>query len=239
MPAKSDPLIRRHVYPTPLKVAEEVATRIASCAEQVIRERGEFHIVLAGGSTPRLLYGLLREQAVDVSRWQFYFGDERCVDKGDPGRNDQMALDAWLGNVDLRPNQLFAIPAELGPHDGARAYAETIKRVGPFDLVLLGLGEDGHTASLFPGCLIGNEPDAPATVAVTGAPTATPERVSLSARRLSLSRQAFFLVTGVQKREAVKNWFAGPAVPASYIRPASGVDLFLDHAAVPSRSEAT
>jgi 6-phosphogluconolactonase len=103
--------------------------------------------------------------------------------------------------------------------------------VGDFDVVLLGLGEDGHTASLFPGAGWGVPADSPDTLAVIGAPKPPPERVSLSASRLRRASHVFFLVSGAGKCDAVRRWRAGEIIPASAVMPANGVDVLLDAAA--------
>ena len=110
----------------------------------------------------------------------------------------------------------------------ALAYAETLRNVGEFDLVLLGLGDDGHTASLFPNHDWGIAPDAPAVLAVFNAPKPPPERVSLSAARLSRAREVLFLIAGESKREAVQRWRAGEDISARAIRPRAGVDVLLE-----------
>ena len=125
--------------------------RILDAAARAIERRGRFLIVLAGGNTPRGIYRMLRTADTDWSRWQVYFGDERCLPADSAERNSRMAADAWLNHVPIPQDQVHAIPAELGASAAALGYAETLRGVGDFDLVLLGLGEDGHTASLFPG----------------------------------------------------------------------------------------
>ena len=120
-----------------------------------------------------------------------------------------------------------AIPAELGAERAAAAYAAELRGVGDFDFVLLGLGEDGHTASLFPGHDWGDAPDAPDVLAVHGAPKPPPERVSLSAARFGRAREVWFLVAGADKRAALARWRAGDAIPAGAIRPAAGVDVWV------------
>jgi 6-phosphogluconolactonase len=154
-----------------------------------------FHFVVAGGDTPRGAYRSLREARVDWSGWCIYFGDERCLPADDAARNSRMAGEAWLDHLAIPPERLHAIPAELGPAQGAQAYAQTLRAVGEFDLVLLGLGEDGHTASLFPDHEWGTAPGSPDALAVFDPPKPPPERVTLSAERLSRARQVMFLVS--------------------------------------------
>ena len=121
------------------------------------------------------------------------------------------------------------MPAELGPEKAAEAYRTTIELAGRFDMVLLGMGEDGHTASLFPGHVHSNDE----TVhAVFNSPKPPPERVSLSAKTLSNSLQVLFLVTGAGKQEAVKLWRQGEVLPVALIRPDAGVDVYIDEAAL-------
>ena len=113
--------------------------------------RGRFTIVLAGGNTPRGAYELLRAAPADWSDWQVYFGDERCTAADDAERNSRMAELAWLDHVAIPAGRIHEMPAELGPVEAAARYEEALVGVGRFDLVLLGIGEDGHTGSLFPG----------------------------------------------------------------------------------------
>ena len=202
--------------------------RILGAARRAIEQRGEFLIVLAGGNTPRGVYRLLRAETVHWSRWNVFFGDERCLPLDDAERNSRMAAIEWLDHVPIPRHRMHAIPAELGATAAALAYADTLRGVGEFDLVLLGLGEDGHTASLFPNRDWGTEPDAPDALAVFDGPKPPPQRVSLSARRLSRAREVLFLVAGASKREALMRWRAGEPLPASAIRPPSGVDVLCE-----------
>jgi 6-phosphogluconolactonase len=144
-----------------------------------------------------------------------------------------MARDAWLDGISIPAANIREIPAELGPEPGAAAYAKALHGAGDFDVVLLGLGEDGHTASLFPGHDWGTARDAPDTLAVTDAPKPPPERVSLSASRLSRAREVLFLVAGDSKRDAVEKWRAGADIPAREIRPPGGVDVLVEVALLP------
>ena len=203
---------------------------ILAGAAQAIRERGQFHLVLAGGNTPREIYHGLCAAQTDWSAWHIYFGDERCLPPSDPQRNSRMAAEVWLDRVSIPPLQRHAIPAELGASRAARMYAETLRTAGDFDLVLLGLGEDGHTASLFPGHEWGAAPGSPDTLAVFDAPQAPSQRVSLSAARLSRTRRALFLVSGESKHRAVAGWRAGEDIPARAIAPAAGIDVLVESA---------
>ena len=220
--------VRWHPLPDAVAVRQAACRRILAAAAVALQDEGRFRIVLAGGTTPRAAYAALRGADTDWSRWDIYFGDERCLPPENPERNSVMAAQAWLVHVALTPRNIHAIPAELGAAAAARAYAETLRGVGEFDLVLLGLGEDGHTASLFPGHDWGSAPDAPDALAVFDAPKPPPERVSLSAARLGRTRQALFLVDGESKRAAVARWRAGEDIPARSIRPAGGVDVLLE-----------
>jgi 6-phosphogluconolactonase len=217
-------------------VADEQALQQAAIeiilhsAAQAILERGQFHLVLAGGNTPRGIYQELRAARTDWSAWRIYFGDERCVPADDPDRNSRMAAEAWLACVSIPSSQVHPIPGESGAIQAARAYAEMLQTVHDFDLVLLGLGEDGHTASLFPGHEWGTEPGSPDTLAVFDAPKPPPQRVSLSAARLSRARKVIFLVSGESKRKAVAAWRAGKDIPARAIKPVTGVDVLVESA---------
>lgn len=209
--------------------------RILNAATTAIEERGRFIIVLAGGNTPREAYRMLRGAEATWSRWHVYFGDERCLPVDDTERNSSMAADAWLDHVPIPHGQVHAIPAELGANSAALAYSDSLRDAGTFDLVLLGLGEDGHTASLFPGREWGVATDAPDTLAVFDAPKPPQERVSLSARRLSRTREVLFLVAGQTKRSAVAQWCAGDAIPARAICPETGVDVLVESTLMPDQ----
>ena len=184
--------------------------------------------MLAGGNTPRGVYEMLRTADADWSRWHIYFGDERCLPGDDLERNSRMAADTWLDHVAIPSDQVHAIPAERGAREAAPIYSDTLRDVGDFDLVLLGLGEDGHTASLFPGHDWGVAMDSPDALAVFDAPKPPPQRVSLSAARLSRTREVLFLVTGESKRDAVTQWRSGANIPARAIQPQAGVDVLLE-----------
>jgi len=223
-------LRRWHAVADKLALQQMAIETILASAAQAIHERGQFHLVLAGGDTPRGIYHGLRTAETDWFAWHIYFGDERCLPPVDPARNSRMAAEVWLDRVPIPALQLHVIPAELGAVQAARMYGETLWAVDGFDLVLLGLGEDGHTASLFPDHEWGTAPGSPDTLAVLDAPKPPPQRVSLSAARLSRARQVIFLVSGESKHRAVAEWRAGKDIPARAIMPAAGVDVLVESA---------
>lgn len=217
--------IHWHSFATAEKVAAAAAQKILSAADQAIKERGDFKLVLAGGSTPEKIYHILSESRADWAKWHIYYGDERCLPADHPERNSQMAQLSLLSKVTIPAEQIHTMPSELGPEPSAVAYRQVIADVGIFDMVLLGMGEDGHTASLFPGHV--HSPDE--TVhAVYNSPKPPPERISLSAKTLGQTRQLLFLVTGEGKRDAVKQWRQGIILPVALIRPECGVDVYID-----------
>jgi 6-phosphogluconolactonase len=209
---------------------QAAAQAILHAADQAILQRGEFHIVLAGGTTPRRVYESLRYIDLDWSTWHVYFGDERCLPVDHAERNSRMAALAWLDHVAIPRRQIHAIPAEKGAEIAAGSYTNTLSSIVKFDLVLLGLGEDGHTASLFPYQDWGSTANASAAIAVHDAPKPPPDRVSLSANRLNATWQVMFMVSGESKRQAVSDWLKGVSIPATAISPACGVDVFIEAA---------
>jgi len=215
---------RWHIFTDTDAVREEVTRRLAQTAAAAIGRSGAFHVALAGGRTPAAIYAQLARQALDWSRWFIYFGDERCLPRGHAERNDTMVHNQWLDHVAIPIDQVFAMPAELGAEDGAANYRRTLALAPTFDLVLLGLGEDGHTASLFPGHPRNGE----AVLPVHDAPKPPPDRISLSAPRLSDAHAVWFVVTGEDKRAALERWRRGDDIPARAVRPDAGVDIFTD-----------
>ena len=202
-----------------------VAAKIIALANRCITRKNSFYIVLAGGETPRVVYALLKEMVTDWEKWHVYFGDERCVPAHDLQRNDTMAFNAWLAHVDIPQAQIHRIPAELPQQTCVEQYTQTLKNVGNFDLVLLGLGEDGHTASLFPGNDWGDSPDAPDVMAVDNAAKAPAHRITLSAKRLSAADNVWFLIKSDSKREILQRWQSGETFPASAIQPKNGIKI--------------
>ncbi|MET0230095.1 MAG: 6-phosphogluconolactonase [Rhodanobacteraceae bacterium] len=224
---------RWHPFATSAALIADARNRVIAAADEAISTRGRFIIVLSGGNTPRALYRSLRDAETDWTRWHVYYGDERCVAAHDAGRNSVMAAETLLDAVAIPREQCHTIPGELGADAAADAYAATLRDVGMFDLVLLGLGEDGHVASLFSHASehrFGSRGD---VVAISNAPKPPPERVSLSAARLSDARVVLFLVSGESKRDAVRRWREGEPIAAAGIQPAAGVDVLIDAALLP------
>ncbi len=219
---------RWHSYPTTSSLEHAAVLVILNASQHAISQHGEFNIVLAGGTTPRRVYELLRTMDANWKAWHVYFGDERCLPVDHTERNSHMAVQAWLDHVSIPASQIHTIPAEQGAQTAASAYAQTLSKVELFDLVILGLGEDGHTASLFPHHDWEANADSSATLAVLDAPKPPSERVSMSARRLSQTRQLMFLVTGATKQQAILDWRNGVEIPAAAIVPDSGVDIYLE-----------
>jgi 6-phosphogluconolactonase len=219
---KADP--HWHILETAEDVALAAYQRILDAAKSAIAERGQFKLVLAGGTTPEKVYRLLAQAGCDWNKWFIYYGDERCLSADHVDRNSVMAEQAFLDKVAIPKPQVFAIPAELGPEQAAIQYQQIVKEALPFDLVLLGMGEDGHTASLFPGHRHNQED---LTHAVYNSPKPPPERVSISAKALGDARQVIFLITGSNKQEAVKLWRSGHDLPVASIK-SGNVDIYMD-----------
>lgn len=210
----------------------------AACAELLVdvAETGG-HIVLTGGSTPRVAYQHAAERPEAWKGATIWFGDERCVPPGDELSNFKMANEALLARV--QPRAVHRIQGELGHSEAADAYEQELRDAGApeFDLMLLGLGPDGHLASLFPG----QETLSERSRLVVGVPRAGLEpfvpRVSMTLPRLASARQIVFLVSGESKADAVRAAFGpdaqpDPNVPASLLPPlASEVTVLLDRAA--------
>ncbi len=220
---------RYHVYPDAVTVADALAQQILRHSQEAIKARGVFKIVLAGGTTPQASYRLLASAKTDWNRWHVFFGDERCLPADHPERNSTMAAEAWLNHCAIPHRQIHVIEAELGAEEGAARYRQQIQGVPPFDLVLLGMGEDGHTASLFPG----HQHDADEFVhAIHQAPKPPSDRISLSQAVLCHTQALIVVITGAGKHQALKRWLAGESLPIASMEPVCGIDMLLDEAAI-------
>jgi 6-phosphogluconolactonase len=211
------------VFPDPGVLAAAAAAAFASLARAVAARRGRFVVALAGGSTPRALYERLAAAHRDDCPWtrvHVFLGDERFVPPGDPESNYRSAREALLDPVGVPEAQRHPFPTERADLEAsARAYEAALQaffgRARPrFDLVLLGLGADGHTASLFPG--------SPALrlrarwVAATRAPVPPLARLTLTLPAINAAARVWFLVTGGEKAEAVRRTLRGPRQPARW-----------------------
>ena len=216
---------------------QNAAAFIASIGERAIRTKGRFIMALSGGSTPKTLYQVLAtpewRARFDWSRTVFLFGDERCVPPDHPDSNFKMAHAMLLQPLKIHADQIFRMKGELGdPAAAAREYEERIRRltkspapqVPRMDLVLLGLGDDGHTASLFPGTAALQEQDQ--LVTVGQAPTGVRPRITLTLGVLNQAAVILFLVTGAGKasmvRRVIKPETEGDrSLPAALVAPES------------------
>lgn len=225
------------VYSTTQHQARACADRLVSIAQQAVSARGRFMIALAGGGTPRLTYQLLATEEysgqIDWRDSYVFFGDERCVPPESRESNARMARETLLNFVPVPLNHIYRIHGELEPQQAADHYEMTLRdfferRLGlgspQFDVVLLGLGADGHTASLFPGT--------PALHAI-GRWAAANEvsalkswRITLTAEAINAAANVIFLVSGAEKAQTVKRVLEGPhqpeLLPAQLIRPENG-----------------
>ena len=224
----------------PAAQAALAARHFASACEAAVEARGRFVVALAGGETPRRLYEALAGDDFQALPWASVvvcFGDERAVPPDHPESNHRMAREALLDRVPIQASNVHAIPTDLDPPKaGAAAYEQTLRALfgdeaawPAFDLVLLGLGADGHTASIFPGSPALEPGDAWVMA---------PHVASLSARRYTLTlpalahaRELVFLVAGAAKAEAVRDALepapGAPASPARRVSEAHGKALWL------------
>lgn len=226
--------IKWHILNNAETVAHSAVHRILVKAQEAISHRGIFKMVLAGGTTPKRIYEILSEQDQQWSKWHLFIGDERCLEINDPERNSLMITQTWLDKIKVSghfPDTNFhPIKAEQGPEQGAIDYAEVIEPFLPFDMTLLGIGEDGHTASLFPGH---QHDENELTHAVYNSPKPPLERVSLSKQALARSEQLLILVTGAGKKTAVQQWQQGEEIPIAQIEAMNGVDVLIAQDAMP------
>lgn len=227
------------VYESADELAEKAAARIARAAAESIRHRGRFTLVLAGGSTPRNTYARLAagegEASLDWSRTYLFFGDERHVPHDDERSNYRMADQALLAIAPIARDQVLPIATDAPTaQQCAEQYASELVRffglppaaMPIFDLILLGLGDDGHTASLFPGAESLGVTDRITTASPPGVLPPPVDRVTLTYPAINAARQAMFLVAGANKAEAVRDVVSGQASrqqrPAAGVQPAGG-----------------
>lgn len=236
----SAPFLR--VLDSPQELAREAAREVVELLGAALRERGRARLVLAGGSTPRALYRELAAEPLrsrlDWTRVECFFGDERCVPPEDERSNYRMARESLLDPLELDARAVHRMRGELGPEAGAREYERELERSfgaqpARFDLILLGLGADGHTASLFPGDAALAEREL--RVAPACAPVEPRDRITLTLPVLCEARALLFLVAGGDKAAALARVLSQEgqdALPAALARPARGELLWrVDRAA--------
>ncbi len=205
--------------------AQEAAAWIAAQAREAIAERGLFRVALAGGETPRAVHEALSKLDVQWPLVQVTFGDERCVPPDDADSNFRMAKESLLDRVSLPAGNVFRIRGEIAPEDAAREYEEKLAAVAArfaepryvHDLVILGMGPDGHTASLFPGSPALDE-TARNVIPATG-PKPPPQRITMTFPLLNAARKACFLIKGADKLPLVEQIVAGDeSFPAGRVK---------------------
>lgn len=226
------------ILPAPANVADEAAKLVRETADHAQRQRGSFTLILAGGSTPKALYERLASEPgpIDWSRVTILQGDERCVGPDHADSNYRMARAALLDRVPIDPARVHRIRGELGPTAAAGAYDGILRATGPADLALLGMGADGHTASLFPGHDFARDAGKLAVPAAAPAGFAIADRVSLTLEALNRSTLILVLITGADKAAALArvrrerlSTAGNDALPMSRVR--RGVRFLLDVAA--------
>ncbi|MEJ2207506.1 MAG: 6-phosphogluconolactonase [Anaerolineae bacterium] len=237
------------VVPDAAALAQEAAGRFFEQARAAVESHGRFSVALSGGSTPEGTYRLLASEPyrdqIPWDRVHLFWGDERCVPPDDPGSNYRLADQVLISRVPIPAGNVHRMPGELAPEAAARAYRRELEEFfcGPvprLDLVLLGLGSDGHTASLFPGA-DALEEVTDMVVAVEADYEGRPaQRVTLTLPAINAARQVLFLVSGESKAGIVAQVLGsrtGP-LPAERVCPTAGdVTWLLDEAAVSELAE--
>jgi 6-phosphogluconolactonase len=239
------------VLTTPQELFSAAAEEVVRIADQAVKERGRFTVALSGGSTPKSLYNLLATNARNTLPWDkmfFFWGDERHVPPDDPESNYRMAAETMLSKVPVPPGNVFRFATE-NPDAAAVAdnYEKTLRKffqlapdgVPSFDLILLGMGPDGHTASLFPGTAALHEKTR--LVVANWVDKLKTHRLSLTLPVLNAARFVTFLVSGTDKaavlRSVLEENVPGEQYPAKLVQPKNGkVIWFLDRAAASSLS---
>ena len=238
-----DPEIK--VFPDPAAVAQEAADRFVGLAEASIALAERFTVALSGGSTPLKMFDVLtrdpHKSAVDWARVEVFFADERCVPPDHPESNYRAAREGMLAKLPIPGDNIYRMRGEIDPNEAAKEYGLMLKEKfgdnGGLDLVLLGMGADGHTASLFPGTPALSETKHRCVAQFVERSTTGPSwRVTLTAPFINRARDVLFLVTGAEKAARLSEVLEGPKdpqrLPAQLIAPAQGkLSWLLDAAA--------
>lgn len=237
---------------SPQELFAAAAEEVVRSAEEAVAQRGRFTIALSGGSTPKNLYNLLATNARNALPWDrmfFFFGDERHVPPTDPDSNYRMADEAMLSKVPVPSTNVFRFSAENPDADAvAQSYEQTLRKffqleaggLPRFDLILLGMGPDGHTASLFPGTAGLQEKSR--LVIANWVEKLKTHRLSFTLPVLNAARRVAFLVSGTDKAQMVQTVLEkdapGDQYPAKLVQPTDGkVIWFLDRAAASGLSQ--
>lgn len=193
--------------------ASAVLNIILQQAAEAIAERGRFVLALCGGSTPKGVYKLLAKANQNWQRWHLLYGDERCLPQQHRERISTMVERYWLNIVPF-PLENHHVPAvERGADVAAREYGAVVMSLLPLDMALLGMGDDGHTASLFPGH---SHPD-DVVVPVHNSPKPPADRISMTYTTLCSAATVCFLVTGPSKRDTLRRWLQGDDLPVARV----------------------
>jgi 6-phosphogluconolactonase len=195
-------------------LSKRLADDILNIANYSIKSKNKFTIVLAGGTSFINVYRILCNSESNWEKWHIFIGDERCLEANSSGRNDFMINKIWLKNGLIPVDNINFIPTELGVELGALHYEKIINKVNKFDLVLLGMGEDGHTASLFPGHSYTLDRD---VIPERNSPEYPKYRVSLSYEALNRSTNVFKVIGSSNKKHAVDLWIKGVDLPINRI----------------------
>ena len=230
-------------YPTPAELARAATELFVALAQESIRDHGHFSVALAGGSTPRAMYQNLATiefaQQVNWERVHVFWSDERCVPPDSENSNYRMAQEAFLKVVAILPENIHRIHGEAKPHQAAQSYAETLTQFfAPkptrFDLILLGMGDDGHTASIFPGTPAVHEDER--LVMAQYVEKLASWRVTFTPALINAAANVAFLISGEKKayrlRQVIVGRYQPDELPAQIVRPTVGkLRWLLDQAA--------
>jgi 6-phosphogluconolactonase len=230
------------VYPDATAVAHALAETCVAAGQEAIARSGSFHVALSGGSTPRAAYELLAlDPDRDALSWSdvfVYFGDERCVGPDDEQSNYRMARTAFLDEVPIPKPNVHRMRGEIDPAQAAAEYAGVLRddlgAPPAFDLVLLGLGPDGHTASLFPGSPPDRDSDS--LVRAVYSESQSMWRITVTPEVINAARRVVFAVEGTPKASILATVLQGPREPEKYpaqiVAPKSGrLEWLIDRAA--------
>jgi len=202
------------VFDDKKSLSVSLAKDVLKIAEQSINSKGYFSIVLAGGNSPVELYKILKESHSDWNNWNIYIGDDRYLPKNDKERNDYIIEQVWLNSSSIPKDNIFFIKSELGMSHAKEKYEDILKDIKKFDIVLLSMGEDGHTASLFPDH---DHVDNDDIILEYNSPKIPKERISMSYSRLNKSKNVFKIIMSESKQEATSLWLHGKKLPINQI----------------------